>query len=276
MILGQKVTSYPDLYDSSAVTLLVPIARGPQRAHLSLPEFHGCDWWGHYEFSWLDASTGWPTHCFLQLEIPAQSPFIIESKSLKLYLGSFANSLMSQEQVIQTITTDLSAHAQAPVTARLIAFSDPIFAQTDTRHLSAPWQDLNALDLSCDTYDYDPSLLEFGKKDLHDEPSLRYFVFRAFRSNCLVTGQPDWAHVAITTNASTLCENSLLRYLTSFRQHQEFHEHCVERIFSDLFLKYRPSILTVYGAFFRRGSLDINPIRSLTPITEHWSRLAYH
>lgn len=280
MILGQKVTSYPDYYDKKSCNLLQPIPRSLQRAKLPLPEqdlsFFGCDWWGHYEFSWLDARTGWPVHCFLQLEIPANTPFIIESKSLKLYFGCFTNSLFTREQVVSIIEKDLSAQAGGPIKARLYDFSHEIFSGIKLpQGLSIT--ELDQLATSCDVYEYEPGLL---RRAPDPECGEQLFVFRSFRSNCLVTGQPDWAHMFITIRPSAkrsgICGQSLLRYLTSFRQHQEFHEHCVERIFCDIFQKYTPSNLTVYGAFFRRGALDINPIRSLQPLTQSWQRLAYH
>lgn len=280
MILGQKVTSYPDYYDKKSCDLLQPIPRSLQRAKLPIAHeelsFFGFDWWGHYEFSWLDAVTGWPTHCFLQLEVPAHTPFIIESKSLKLYFGCFANSLFTQEQVISVIEKDLSAKAGGPIQARLYNFKDENFSSI-VKQQDQKFIELDLLTTSCDSYEYEPNLL---KSTLAVGCAEQRFAFRSFRSNCLVTGQPDWAHMFITMQPSIeahgICSESLLRYLTSFRQHQEFHEHCVERVFCDIMQKYAPANLTVYGAFFRRGSLDINPIRSLQPVAQSWQRLPYH
>lgn len=280
MILGQKVINYPDYYDKKSCDLLQPIARSLQRAKLPIVEaelsFFGCDWWGHYEFSWLDAQTGWPIHCFLQLEIPATTPFILESKSLKLYLGCFANSLFTHEQIVSVVESDLSFKAGGHIKATLYDFRHEIFSEIKSQQ-SPSLIELDQIEIYCDTYEYNPGLL----KPAHSRECLEQrFAFRSFRSNCLVTGQPDWAHMFITICPSEeskgICAESLLRYLTSFRLHQEFHEHCVERVYCDIVKQYAPSSLTVYGAFFRRGSLDINPIRSSQPLTQSWERLPSH
>jgi 7-cyano-7-deazaguanine reductase len=279
-ILGKKITLYPDLYGPETPSLLQPIARSLQRHTLPLSNSHfwpyyGTDWWCHYEMSYLEASTGWPVHGFLQIAIPAQSPFIIESKSLKLYLGSFANTLITRHDLLEKITLDLSHKAEDKVVISFHVSSAPLFVTNVADN--GERLDLSSIDVPCSCYDYNPGLLEL-KPPLKRE--WQRFFFGCFRSNCLVTAQPDWAHIFIDilpqTKGSTVTPQSLLRYLTSFREHQEFHEHCVERIFCDLLSAISPENLTVYGAFFRRGCLDINPIRSLSPITEHWQRLPYH
>lgn len=278
--LGKKITDYPDLYTSESVTLLQSFPRSQQRCLLPLSDllFHGVDWWNHYEMQWLDDATGWPKQAFLQLEIPAHSPNLIESKSLKLYLGSFSNSLLSESDLVSKITHDLSVKAGAPVQVKLETFGSDKFKSL--AEMPQGIVDLGKLNCECSVYHYQPEFLNDGLVELRHSPKQQHFFFNAFRSNCLVTGQPDWAHIFIShmPNKIDLSPEALLRYLVSFRQHQEFHEHCIERIFCDLYSRLEPQDLTVYGAFFRRGSLDINPIRSLKPLTSvaRWARQPYH
>lgn len=281
LVLGKKITTYPDTYSAASHELLQCFPRSQQRAHLPLDPlaplpFQGCDWWNHYEMGWLDAATGWPQQAFLRLEIPASSPNLIESKSLKIYLGSFANSLMSREQLQEHICADLSLKAGVPITVIVEPWGSTLFHNIASHQ--APWVNLSEIEIPCEHYTYEASLLDAGLKPLDKVASEQYFLFPAFRSNCLVTGQPDWAHIFVRymPDKTTVSPEALLRYLVSFRQHQEFHEHCVERIFCDLFQRLNPRDLVAYGAFFRRGSLDINPVRSMGALCAQWARQPYH
>jgi 7-cyano-7-deazaguanine reductase len=203
-----KTVAYRDEYDAS---LLFPIPRALKRAELGIAEplpFHGVDVWNAYELSWLDRR-GKPIVALAEFRVPAVSPNIIESKSFKLYLNTFAQTRLAG--------IDVSAYDEP----------DPDYLAVDA----------NAIVAEC-------------------------LVSHLLKSNCPVTGQPDWASVQIRYSGPRLDRAGLLRYLVSFRRHSDFHEQCVERIYVDLQARCAPQQLSVYARYTRRGGLDINPFRS--------------
>jgi 7-cyano-7-deazaguanine reductase len=251
-----KATAYVSQYDAS---LLFPIPRSTKReeiglGHGSLP-FFGVDIWNAYEVSWLNMR-GKPQVAIAQFMFPADSPNIIESKSFKLYLNSFNQSKLASIDELQTILArDLSAAAGAITTVKL---SPPEqFHQVQMAELDG--QLLDRLDIDVDAYAPNPLLL---KADHEQAPIQARLVSHLLKSNCLVTGQPDWASVQIEYVGAPIDEESLLRYIIGFREHNEFHEQCVERIFTDLLKQCKPQKLAVYARYTRRGGLDINPWRS--------------
>lgn len=240
--------------------LLFPISRDENRAKLgiqsqSLP-FFGVDIWNAYELSWLNAK-GKPQLAIATFMVPANSPNIIESKSWKLYLNSLNNHRFhSNDELIDTLKKDLSKAAGATVTVQL--HSPESQSASGMKELSGKL--LDRLDLEINPSQKPTSDL------LSSDPSLglveETLVTHLLRSNCPVTGQPDWASVQINYVGPTINEEGLLRYLIAFREHQEFHEHCVEKIFVDIKNKCRPSKLSVYARYTRRGGIDINPFRA--------------
>ena len=247
-------TGYPDAYTPA---LLYALPRAPQRAALgigaALP-FQGADVWTAYDVTWIDPR-GRPQVAIATLEVPADSPSIIESKSMKLYLGSYAQTRFDAAgDVTAAITHDLTAAAGAPV--RVVLDLPERFAAVTLSELDGI--DLDVLDVACSTYDVDPSLLAVGAGTRVAE-TLRSDLFR---SMCPVTGQPDVGSVRIAYEGAPLDRPGLLRYLVSYRCHAGFHEHCVERIFMDIKARCAPERLTVAARFTRRGGLDINPFRT--------------
>lgn len=252
-------TAYPRHYDRS---LLFPIDRAGQRAALGLDAalpFVGEDIWTGYELSWLDAR-GRPRVALATLRVPAASPRMIESKSLKLYFNGFAQSRFDDAEAVRAlIAADLSEACGMPVAVELIVGA--ALSVLAMRELDGECIDDLPIDID-DLSRPDPSLLAVAGDEGERE---RVLVSRLFRSNCPVTGQPDWADVQIRARGPAIDRAGLLRYLVSFRQHQGFHEQCVERIFLDIQRQCRPRTLTVYARFTRRGGLDINPWRSNDP-----------
>jgi len=252
--LGQSV-AYASQYDPS---LLFPIARAHNRQALDLAAgtlpFKGVDLWNAYELSWLDAK-GKPRVAMATFSVPADSPNIIESKSFKLYLNSFNQTRLVNSAALRgRLERDLSAAAGAPVGLDFILpqrFSELRMGELDGIYI-------DKLDIEIDTYEPAPELLRTRPGDAVDET----LCSRLLKSNCPVTGQPDWASVQIRYRGAPIDRESLLRYVISFRQHAEFHEHCVERIFTDITRACAPEQLTVYARYTRRGGLDINPWRS--------------
>ena len=248
--LGREV-AYPAHYDPR---LLYPIARGLARAQLGLDAdalpFIGHDRWQAFELSWLNPQ-GLPQVATATLQVPATSPNLIESKSLKLYLNSFnASVFASAEQVRQQIETDLSHAAGAPVAMH---FGLPTLGCDDAAG------NLDTQDIVISSYGPpDASLLQADAGSLVEETLHSALL----KSNCPVTGQPDWADVSIAYRGPRIDRAGLLRYLVSFRDHAEFHEQCVERIFIDLLARCQPQQLSVHARYTRRGGLDINPWRA--------------
>jgi len=256
--LGHHV-DYPSQYDAS---LLFPIARSHNRASLNMAAtlpFSGVDIWNAYELSWLD-NKGKPQVGMATFTVPADSPNIIESKSFKLYLNSFNQTrLDSVEQLRNHLVRDLSAAAGGDIGVDLIL--PDRFGQLAIRELEGEYMD--ELDVDVDAYTPDAGLLRCASGPAVSET----LASRLLKSNCPVTGQPDWASVQIRYQGQPLDRAALLRYIVSFRNHAEFHEHCVERIFTDIMAACQPEQLTVYARYTRRGGLDINPWRTNTTLT---------
>jgi len=250
--LGRTV-DYPRHYDPG---LLYPIARSLGRTALQLGNalpFIGVDRWHAYELSWLDAR-GKPQVATATFTVPADSSNLIESKSLKLYLNSFNASRFDDAAAVRDrIAADLAQAAGAPVA---VAFGLPAISDGT----AAPNQAIliDTLELAID--DYGPPNAAYLRCE--DEVIAETLRSQLLKSNCPVTGQPDWADVHIAYRGPRLDRAGLLRYLVSFRDHAEFHEQCVERIFVDLMTHCRPQQLSVEARYTRRGGLDINPWRA--------------
>ncbi len=249
-----KTTVYADRYDPS---LLFPIPRQAKRDEIGVSAplpFHGVDIWNAYELSWLDAR-GKPRVALAEFRVPAASPNIIESKSFKLYLNGFAQERIDDAQALAaTLRRDLSAAAGAEVDVHLSEPSAKAHAVVDLEGAS-----IDALDIDID--DYGPPKSDYLHADA-GEVVEEALVSDLLRSNCPVTGQPDWGSVQIRYRGPRIDRAGLLRYLVSFRNHNEFHEQCVERIFVDVSRHCAPQSLSVYARYTRRGGLDINPFRA--------------
>ena len=259
-ILGQS-TSYPKTY---APDMLYPIPRALGRAKLALPADAlsiGMDWWQVFEMSWLN-SHGISQVAMVRLAIPATSDYIVESKSLKLYFNSLNFTEFDNQQAVKAaVEKDLSACLKTDVTLEIfevnIANSLPI---------SAPQGDCidNALDNSdkkiAIVSDVDPSSLTVAHQGASDS-QLQILHSHLLRSNCPVTNQPDWGTLEIQIDSQPIDRAGLLEYILSFRQHNGFHEQCVEQIFSDLTQAFAPKTLMVRAWYTRRGGIDINPCR---------------
>ena len=255
--LGQA-TAYPTAYDPG---LLFPIARAQGRAALGIhaaPPFHGVDVWNAYELSWLDRR-GKPQVALAQFRVPADSGCLIESKSFKLYLNSFASTALEDAgQVQQRLVQDLSAAAAGKVDVVLVPARD--FPGQRIEELAGDCID----DLPVAIEHYGPPRADYLRADDGHQVE-ETLVSHLLKSNCPVTGQPDWASVQIAYAGPRIEREGLLRYLVSFREHSDFHEQCVERIFCDLSACCAPARLSVYARYTRRGGLDINPWRSSEP-----------
>lgn len=252
-----KTTLYADRYDPS---LLFPIPRATKRAEIGLIEplpFSGVDIWNAYELSWLD-TRGKPQVALAEFRVPAGSPNIIESKSFKLYLNGFSQERIETPALVGTLARDLSTAAGAAVTVVLSAPDARSHAIAD---LDGQLLDEQPLDID----DYGPPKAAYLSANHNAAPVHEAVVSHLLRSNCPVTGQPDWGSVQIAYRGAPIDHAGLLRYLVSFRNHNEFHEQCVERIFVDLITRCAPTALSVYARYTRRGGLDINPFRSTDP-----------
>lgn len=250
--LGRE-SAYPEQYDPA---LLYPIPRAANRAPLGIAgdalPFVGEDEWHAFEVSWL-TPRGKPVVAVARFRLPADSPNLIESKSWKLYLNSYNQTrFASREEVIATLEQDLATAAGAPVSVELFGVDDQALA---TQRL--PGECIDDLDVEIDAYTPDPALLSVG-----DEVVEETLHSHLLKSNCPVTGQPDWGSVLVRYRGPRLEREGLLKYLVSYRQHQDFHEHCVEHIFTDLMARARPERLLVLARYVRRGGLDISPWRA--------------
>jgi len=254
--LGHSV-SYPSQYDPA---VLFPIARAQNRASLDLascPPFRGADIWTAYEVSWLDPK-GKPQVAMARFTVPADSPNLVESKSFKLYLNSYNQTRLPDAAVVrERLARDLGAAAGAPVEVELLLPAE--FPGQQIAELDGI--DLDALDVAIDTYTPAPGLLH----SLDDEVREETLCTRLLKSNCPVTGQPDWGSLQVRYRGRPIARDALLKYVVSFREHAEFHEHCVERIYADIMRACAPEWLTVYARYTRRGGLDINPWRTNAP-----------
>ncbi len=253
--LGKSV-AYTDQYSPG---LLYPVPRGKDRERLGVKgplPFTGHDLWHAYELSWLNPK-GRPVVALGSFRFPATSPYLIESKSLKLYLNSL-NGMQydSDEAVAMLIKKDLSRATESTVEVHLT--TDPSHVSTVIHQL--PGTCIDGIDVEISDYQVNPAaLVENTKIATEVEETLHS---QLLKSNCPVTGQPDWASLLIRYRGIRIDRAGLLKYIVSYRHHQEFHESCVERIFLDLLHYCRPDTLTVSAHYTRRGGLDINPFRT--------------
>ncbi len=249
-----KDSCYDNDYDTN---LLFAIPRQVKRDEIDVPQdlpFAGADIWNAYELSWLN-NKGKPQVAIGEFIIPCTSKNIIESKSLKLYLNSFNQARFHHENhVKETLQNDLSQAVAAKVTVNIVTPRE--FTQQGMKELNGTC--IDALDVMIDTYKTAPSLLGTMNTTLVEE----LLYSNLLKSNCLGTGQPDWGSVQIHYHGPKIDHEGLLKYIISFRNHNEFHEQCVERIFMDIMQYCQPEKLTVYARYTRRGGLDINPFRS--------------
>ena len=265
-----KASAYADHYDA---TLLFPIARASKREEIGLhanapSPFFGADMWTAFELSWLNLR-GKPQVALAHFTIPCESPNIIESKSFKLYLNSFNNSQFPDAQAVLTLLqADVNeavwrgTTVQSSVGVRLIG--PDMFDREPVYELDG--LNLDRLDIECHRYTPAPDLLKTVDVEGSPQgPVSEVLVSHLLKSNCLVTGQPDWGSVQISYTGAAIDQEGLLQYLVSFRNHHEFHEQCVERIFMDIWSRCKPLKLTVYARYTRRGGLDINPFRTSHP-----------
>ena len=262
-LLG-KAVPYACEYDAS---LLYPIPRLPKRQEIGVPAtlpFLGADLWTAYELSWLNPR-GKPQVALAHITVPCETPNIIESKSFKLYLNSFNNTKLADAAEVQArLRADLSeavwrgSDKSGTVGVRLIA--PELFDQQPIHEMDGV--NLDRLEVECTHYTPAPELLSAA---LDEQPVSEVLTSNLLKSNCLVTGQPDWASVQIAYSGPQIDQAGLLQYLVSFRNHNEFHEQCVERIYMDLWTRCKPTKLTVYARYTRRGGLDINPWRTSHP-----------
>ncbi|MFZ3155252.1 NADPH-dependent 7-cyano-7-deazaguanine reductase QueF [Pseudomonas sp.] len=262
-----KSSEYIATYTPS---LLFPIPRAAKWAELGLSAetlpYQGVDFWNCFELSWLLPS-GKPVVAMGEFAIPADSPNIIESKSFKLYLNSLNQSVFNTpDELAAVLVQDLSAAAGKPVGVRVRSLAEV----TVEGVRAAPGTCIDELDVLIRNYAQpQPELLRCDTARVVEESLHSHLL----KSNCPVTGQPDWGTLVVQYRGAALDHASLLAYLVSFRQHADFHEQCVERIFLDLQRLLKPEHLTVYARYVRRGGLDINPYRSTGPISPNNQRL---
>ena len=245
-------TQYPESYDPG---LLVSIPRSEGRASLSISApMYGWDIWTGYELSWLNAK-GKPQVAMAEFRVNASSTSIVESKSFKLYLNSLnQEKYASVEELLVCLQKDLSSGFGGDVVIRLASLEEAAGGVLQGFEGVC----LDELDVTCADYQPNASLLRTESVRVHHETLFSHLL----KTNCPVTGQPDWASVAIAYSGNKIDREGLLQYLVSYRQHQDFHENCVESLFANILQRCRPDNLSVYARYTRRGGLDINPFRS--------------
>lgn len=253
--LGKK-SDYVSVYTPS---LLCPMPRADNRKLLNIPSdelpFRGMDVWTAYELSWLDTK-GKPHVAVGEFLFPCTSPYLVESKSFKLYLNSLNQTRFNTStEVARTIESDLGTAVGAPVMVTILPLNKAI--NTKLGHFAA--ENIDALEVDIKDYTVNPALLE---ADTLSPMVYETLCSDLLKTNCPVTGQPDWASVMINYRGRPIDRSGLLKYLISYREHQDFHENCVERIFMDISKQCQPQSLTVAARYTRRGGLDINPWRS--------------
>ena len=259
-----KASAYADQYDPS---LLFPIPRATKRAEIGIsgsPPFLGADLWTAFELSWIN-ERGKPQVALAHFTVPCETPNIVESKSFKLYLNSFNQTRFATAQDVQArLRADISEAvwrgAQHPGTVGVRLLLPEQFDQEPVHELDG--LNLDRLDIECHAYQPAPERLS---ANFDEAPVSEVLVSHLLKSNCLVTGQPDWGSVRIAYSGPQIDQEGLLQYIVSFRNHNEFHEQCVERIFMDLWTRCKPIKLEVYARYTRRGGLDINPWRTSHP-----------
>lgn len=252
--LGKQAT-YESTYNKA---LLFPIPRAEKRIEIGIspsnPPFIGYDCWNHYEVSWLNEK-GKPMVGVAEISYDCNSPNIVESKSLKLYFNSFNNTkIQSMEALISIITKDLEDEIKTPVLVKL-----HLLHEIKNSELTPAFsgESIDYLDVECSLYMVEPNYLTVENEVVEEE-----LYSDLLKSNCLVTNQPDWGSVHIAYTGKKINRDGLLKYIVSFRNHNEFHEQCIERIFMDIMNHCKPEKLVVYGRYTRRGGLDINPYRA--------------
>lgn len=254
--LGQK-THYDAYYNPKR---LLSIPRCDKREELGIsktPPFYGFDCWNHYEVSWLN-DKGKPMVATAEIIYDCHTVNLIESKSLKLYFNSLNNTTFnSLQEVSNTVKQDLQQHLN---TENIIIEIHPLETVQGVFQSNFDGECIDHLDVECSVYQVSPQFLT-SSKDMVAE----VLYSNLLKSNCLVTNQPDWGSVQISYTGGKINREGLLKYLVSFRNHNEFHEQCIERIFMDLLTYCKPHKLSVYGRYTRRGGLDINPFRSTEP-----------
>lgn len=250
--LGKPV-EYPNRYTPS---LLEAVPRSVNRIPLGIEgnlPFNGEDLWNAYEFSWLN-SKGKPNVAMLVCRVPAVSPNIIESKSFKLYLNSFnEHRFDTVEEVKSLLIKDLSEVAGSQITVDILGLNDQSLWISQLQG-----ECIDDLDISIDQYQPNSALLSVNTEKKTEKSLISHLL----KSNCLITNQPDWGSLLIRYQGAEINERSLLKYIVSFREHNEFHEQCVERIYCDIMKQCNPDKLSVLARYTRRGGLDINPFRS--------------
>lgn len=254
--LGKKLEA-PETYNP---TILYPLTREPMREELGITgttPFYGLDIWNAFELSWLNMR-GKPQIAILNLTVSSDSPFIVESKSMKLYLNSLSQmQLEDVDAVASLLRADLSDAFGSPVTVYLTEPS--AFSSINIEEFKG--LSLDRLDIEASQYSLDSSFL---KTNTDEAPVEEMLVSHLLKTNCPVTGQPDWGSIQIHYVGHAINQEGLLKYLISYREQQEFHEQCVERIFMDILKICRPQSLTVHARYTRRGGISINPWRSNT------------
>lgn len=253
LTLGEKTEYYSDY----SPELLQAVPRSLNRQELNIVDeqpFKGSDVWNAYELSWLN-SKGKPVVGLARFEVDAKSLNIVESKSLKLYLNSFNQTRFASRQVVKgKMIEDLSKVAVGDVAVKIFsAIDNDLFTVNEL-----PGQCIDDLDISVEHFELNPAVLAVELLAQTVEETLHSHLLK---SNCLITNQPDWASVIIRYKGAKIDQEALLRYLVSFRMHNEFHEQCVERIFMDISQACQPAALSVQALYTRRGGLDINPYR---------------
>ena len=255
-----KHTEYVSHYDKS---LLFPISRSENRARLGITSalpFDGFDVWTGFEMSWLNPK-GKPQVAIAEFTIPCTAPNIIESKSFKLYLNSYNQTQFdTQDAVIQQLQLDLSEGFGAEIQVKLFLVDDYPIAKKPVATL------IDELDVDCSQYEPTAEMTLVQEGQIREE----FLCTHLLKSNCPVTGQPDWATLWIDYKGSAIDHEALLKYVVSFRQHSDFHEHCVETIFSDILAQGSFERLNIAARYTRRGGLDINPIRTLKGDVWQW------
>ena len=266
MALGQK-TAYPNTYDSE---LLHAVPRFRQREAMGFPDnslFFGADVWNLYELSFHNMK-GKPVRALATLVVPCNSPFIVESKSMKLYLNSINKTrFASVQEVKELIERDVSKVCQSNVQFDVLNEKSAVFFSSH----DSGFYCLDELDVEVQHYQRNPDLLMLDDANIVQEK----VVTHLFKSHCLVTRQPDWASIFIEYRGPKIARESLLAYLISFHDHVGFSENCIEQIFVDILQRARPQTLTINGRFTRRGGIDINPLRSTSSIETHNWRVFY-
>jgi len=264
-----KASAYVDQYDPS---LLFPIARAGKRAEIGIaaaPPFFGADMWTAFELSWLNLR-GKPQVALAHFTVPCESLNIIESKSFKLYLNSYNNTRFADGEAVKArLRADITEAVWrgaageppvAPASVGVTLVGADLFDREPVHELDG--LNLDRLDIECTHYTPAPELLSATRDEA---PVSEVFTSNLLKSNCLVTGQPDWGSLQISYTGDQIEQGGLLQYIVSYRNHHEFHEQCVERIFMDIWTRCKPWKLTVYARYTRRGGLDINPFRTSHP-----------